>query len=403
MLVGIRILTEYLSPDEYGKLGLSLTVAALFNEVAIGGLLSAFTRFYSIASKLNDLQRYLLSVGRLLGISGLVACCVTAGGIMVMSLLGSNTSWTGLLSIGLFAILFGSSAALNGVFNGARERKFVAVHTSLDMWLRVAFVLVAAHWFVSSAQTVLWSYVAALVLVLLLQAYRVRQLFVASVCRKPTEVGERFWAREMLRFAWPVAVWGSFTWAQQAADRWSLETFHSTADVGMYSVILQLGYFPMTLVMGMVGTFLTPIFFERTDEQQRRFNRDQDPVWRRILFAGLMFSGLGGMAAFVVGDDAFAWLVAADFRGVVSYLPLMVVAGGLYGTSGLLSVRLMSHMKVGQLGKLMVVSSTLGILLIGYLTAAFGLMGTVIGKLVFSALHLGLMYWFAIVYNPRER
>jgi len=55
-LVLVRVLTEYLEPEQYGQLTLGLTIAALVNQVVMGGLTAGISRFYSIAAEKTNCQ-----------------------------------------------------------------------------------------------------------------------------------------------------------------------------------------------------------------------------------------------------------------------------------------------------------------------------------------------------------
>lgn len=68
-LVMMRMLTEYLTPGQYGELALGLTVAILGNQVVMGGVVNGIGRYYSIAFEKRDLGGYLQASFRLLDYS----------------------------------------------------------------------------------------------------------------------------------------------------------------------------------------------------------------------------------------------------------------------------------------------------------------------------------------------
>ena len=390
-LIGVRVLTEYLSPSVYGTLGLSLTIAALFNEVIIGGLIGAFTRFYSISAKAEDVRGYLRGVRFLLIIAVAIAVSLLLALTPVLLSGYEGLTFGSGLVIALFAVLFGTGAALNAVLNGARRRSVVALNSVVDAWLKIGLAVLAIFLFGASASSVLTGYAISLSLVLAHQIYRVRQLAGTA-----EGIGERKWDREMLMFAWPASVWGIFTWAQQVADRWSLQFFYSSAEVGLYSVVLQLGYFPMTLLMGMLGTFLTPIFFQKTDDQMAHFSQEQNSWWRIVTLAGLGISVIATVLAYLLQGAIFQLFVSTEFQSISNYLPVMVLAGGFFGTGSLLSARLMSHMRMIQLAKIMVGTAALGVVLLVVLTDIYGLLGTALAKLLFALSYSCWMVWATV-------
>lgn len=401
-LVGVRVLTDFLPPGAYGTLGLAMTLSALFTEVVIGGLVHGFTRFYSVAAKAKRIDAYLTSVRRLTLLAVLIALVVVVAATPIVITLTDVFDVYTCVAIGIFASLFGTSAALNAVLNGARNRKIVATSSILDTWFRVVLALLAMSWFGATATVVLLAYCLGLVVVVARQIFHVRLLLHSEENnRKKIDASNREWSREILIFALPISFWGIFTWAQQAADRWALEAFRSTVEVGFYGVLLQLGFFPMTVLMGVLGTFLAPIIFEKTDDQSRSIKREHDLVWRKLLYILLGFSSLAALVAYLGTDWLLILLVSESYRHVGPLLPLMVLAGGFYGTAGLLSMRLMSHMRTVQLARIMISSSVIGVVLIAFMTLYYGILGTVLAKLLFGAIYLIMMYFATIRYGAR--
>lgn len=394
-LVGVRILTEYLSPSAYGALGLSLTIVALYTEVIIGGLIGAFTRFYSIAARAGDVRGYVYGVRMLLLVAVAIAVTLFLA-VSPLLLLGFDgvTLKAGIVVV-LFAVLFGTNAALNAVLNGARRRSLVALNSVVDAWLKIGLAIMAIQLFGSTATSVLTAYAVSLSLVLVHQIYRVRQLQDTGLSSE-----QHKWTHEMFMFAWPASVWGVFTWAQLVVDRWSLQFFYSTAEVGLYSVVLQLGYFPASLLLGIFGTFMSPIMFQRTQNQTQSNDEHQNKIWFQVLIGGVIFTVLCSSFSLMVNDLFFKMFSASEFWGMSVYLPAMTLAGGLYGTATLLQVRLMSHMRMIALAKIMVVTAIMGITITLGLTYLMGILGTVIAKVLFSLIYLVVLSLAAVFRRP---
>ena len=71
-LILVRVLTEYLTPAQYGELALGLTLAALVNQVVTGGLISGIARFFAPALEAENLARYLRASLRLVIVASLI-------------------------------------------------------------------------------------------------------------------------------------------------------------------------------------------------------------------------------------------------------------------------------------------------------------------------------------------
>ena len=57
-LVLVKVLTENLSPNDYGYLALALTLAGLVNQVFLGGIANGFSRYFSVANEEDDINNY---------------------------------------------------------------------------------------------------------------------------------------------------------------------------------------------------------------------------------------------------------------------------------------------------------------------------------------------------------
>ena len=64
-LFGVRILTNYLTPSQYGELSLGLSLGVLINGVFIGPISNGAGRFFSTAKNENDSGNYFIGVLRI--------------------------------------------------------------------------------------------------------------------------------------------------------------------------------------------------------------------------------------------------------------------------------------------------------------------------------------------------
>ena len=57
--------------------------------------------------------------------------------------------------------------------------------------------------------------------------------------------------------------WGLFGWLQNMSNRWLLSHFADLSVVAEYGVLVAIGTFPVTALVGLVVTYLVPILYER--------------------------------------------------------------------------------------------------------------------------------------------
>ena len=64
-IASVSVLTDLISPAEYGKVALSLTLSQLINQTITGGISQGVARYYPVAAEDGDLGQYLSSVLRM--------------------------------------------------------------------------------------------------------------------------------------------------------------------------------------------------------------------------------------------------------------------------------------------------------------------------------------------------
>lgn len=392
-LVLVRVLTERLEPAQYGQLALGLTVAGLINQIVMGGVSASIGRLYSIAIEKNDLSGYLYASGRLMGYA--TGVVVVVGATLLAGMFWFNYSnWVGLAAAALvFSVLNGYNSTLNGIQNAARQRRIVAFHGGVNAWLKILLALGAIQWLGSTSSVVIMSYALSSLIVVASQFFFLqRQIRLPSREAMVTET----WGRQLWAYSWPFSVFGVFTWMQQISDRWVLQTFASTQDVGLYAVVFQLGYVPIGLVTGMAMTFLGPILYQRSGSAtDHNRNVSVHRIAWSVTIAGLLTTALVFAFTFSLHEWIFQLLVAANYQEVSYLLPWMVLAGGIFAAGQMLALKLMSEMRPLAMAIAKISTALIGVGLNVYGAIQFGLNGVVVALVVFSIIYFFWMAWLA--------
>jgi len=326
-LVGIRLLTELLGPAAYGELALGMTVATLVNQTVLGPLGNGVTRFYAPAVEHGDLGGYLNVVRQLvLSATGVIVLMIllTIAGLMI----AGRTEWIAIATAALiFAILSGDNSILSGIQNAARQRSIVALHQGMDSWARFLVAAGLMLWLGATSTVAMIGYAIAAILVLASQYAFFRKI----AHQDSIVVTQRGWHEQILKYSWPFGTWGIFCWAQSASDRWALELFATTQEVGLYAVLFQVGYYPTSMATGMAMQFFAPIFYQRAgDASDSRRNANVNSLNWRLTGLALGVTGAAFLVAFLYHTQIFQVFVAKEY-GTVSYLlPWMLLAGGVF-------------------------------------------------------------------------
>lgn len=396
-IFGVRFLTHVLPPSGYGELALGITAATLIHQTVLGPLSSAAFRFFAPSQEARQLSSYLRGVKELYVHA--TALLLVAAAVLTLALWAvGQPRWLSLiLASFLFALLSGYGAALDGMQNAARHRAVVAWHDGLATWLRflvaVGLILLVGAF----SRVAMYGYALASAVVLGSQVWFFNQRIVVlgAVAGQDAPDATETWKRQMYAYAWPFATWGLFGWAQVASERWTLQVFGTTSAVGLYAVLYQLGYYPMTFLSGLISQLVSPLLFSRAGDAS-------DPVRlhdaRRLnnlaVVVVLVLTGLITALALWLHPRLFAWLVAPGYREVSPLLPWIVLAGGLYASGQIASL---THFVGATTRKLIapkMLTSILGIALNVMGARWFGVKGVVLANLAISSIYF---LWMSIL------
>ncbi|MEJ5309064.1 MAG: oligosaccharide flippase family protein [Anaerolineae bacterium] len=394
-LVGVRLLTGALSPEVYGELALGLTLATLLNQVLLGPLSGAALRFFAPAREANELGAFLTGLRRLLSkATGIVGLAAVVAALALW--LAGQIHWLGLGATALgYALLSGYNATLNSLQNAARQRTIVAWHQALYAWAYPLTAMGLVRWLGVSSATAMLGYMSSMALVIISQLWFFRRVTwpVAETARGGSG-GRNAWEARLFTYAWPFATWGIFTWAQMSSDRWGLQMFGATQEVGLYAVVYQLGYNPITILTGLMVQLVAPVLFQRAGDASDTERVKQVHIinWR-LTMGALLLTGMATLGALGLHRLVFQWLVAPDYREVSWLLPGMVMAGGLFATGQFATISLLSDVKTRHLIAPKIVAALIGVLLNLIGAIGWGITGVVGAGIIANAIYLVWILW----------
>jgi O-antigen/teichoic acid export membrane protein len=392
----VRILTEYLKPSDYGYLALGLTIASLVNQVAMGGVISGISRFYSIAVEKDDLRGYLKSSWLLMVYATLAVSVISI--LLMLGLMWTHqTHWLSLAAAVLvFSVLSGFNAALSGVQNAARQRVVVALHAGIDAWLRIILAVGVIFWLGRSSTAAVVGYIISTLLVTASQLVFLRRQLHPHL-KVAAGVVKDNWMKQMWLFSWPMIAGGLFNWSYYASQRWALELYATTEEVGKFYALTQIAYTPILLAGGMLISFITPILYARVGDptnHERLVGAHQ--VIFRIAGIGLIATILAAIVTYFLKDIIFGVFVSSQYRDVSAYMPMLVVAGGLLQ----ISLTMSTVVSVRNKTKLFLPVNIFGNLIFSimnlYATSTWGMTGLIYAMVLGALLHL---LWITAIVN----
>lgn len=403
-LVGVAVLTNVLDPMTYGELALGITLASLAQLVAWSPITAAVLRFFSPAREAAQIRPYLYSV-RTLATHATVAI-VGLGIALCLGLWALGASrWTPLALAALaFSVLSGYESVLDRIQVAARNRPVAAGHQGLGVWLRYLLAVVLVLGLGATSTWAMLGFVAGTSVTLGSQlVFFRRKIAPAREPSTPSTAAIDRRLRQMRAYAWPVAVLGVFTWVQAVSDRWVLQGFSGTAAVGLYTVVYQLGYYPMSAISTVLLQFASPLLFAHAGEASD--TRRLDRAWRMIVMlmaAAGAVTAVGTLVAALLHERLFA-LVGPEYQRASAYLPWMVLAGGLFSCGQAASQAMMVGVSTRRLVVPTAVTSTISLVLYALGARTFGLGGVVAANVAFAALYAVWMGGLARTWRKHRR
>ncbi|MGP8246927.1 MAG: lipopolysaccharide biosynthesis protein [Bryobacteraceae bacterium] len=379
-----------------------MTLVTLTQQIVFGPLCSATLRSFASAAERNHLRLFFeaskflfqLAAGVLIGIIALLALGLLWSGYV---------KWLPLLvAVGILSALSGYNSLLDGVQNAARQRSVVAWHQGVGQWLRYVLAVTAVLVIGASSTAAMLGYAVAAALVLGSQLaffqQKIRPLAKSEPATQMREVREM--AGQMWQYGWPFAVYGIFTWGQATSDRWSLQYFRSTSDVGLYQVLYQLSYYPMTMASVLLVQLATPILFARAGDGSDSIRVERTRHLVNAMVCGSIGITLVAVIAMVLlRERIFALLVAPQYRAAASVAPAMVLSAGLFACGQVAVLSLLASAQTRLLIAPKVVTAVVGTALNCLGAWRWGIKGVVAGSIVFSAVYL---MWVLFLANRRR-
>lgn len=271
IFLGMKVLTQFLNPAEFGRLSIANTIVLLVSVGLFGPLGNGFLRFWSISHDGNQVRDFV-------SISDQYAFWLLSGVTVISLFFFIFCSLTGLLSgqalLLALALGVGASRGYSGlrvsVLLGARKRKVVAL---LNAGAAIAKPLAATgliFLFVSNADIAMWGYLIATIAFLLLAENCYRTLTKEDLTHFShtgrSRNSSRQMGKEILRYSWPFCAWGVFVWIYQSCDRWSLAAYHSDAVVGAFSVVALLSAYPLMFSSNFLLNLCMPVAYEHAGD-----------------------------------------------------------------------------------------------------------------------------------------
>lgn len=311
-LVGVRLLTEFISPAVFGEYKLLLAALSLITGIFVRPFIQFIMREYHDA-EVNDVITLFLRQIRGMFRKYIVAVAILFAVIIYFSDGSLHTLPSYLFLLLPLILVLTTSVELERALMVTQSRQ---IHASL--------VSIGRNWLVPIAA----------VLMTILATQSVGAMFVGTMVvlvgilllqhrEKPEIISQGDGAagdgaaggmdlvnirHQALKYGLPLAAVGLLSWLVHESDRFFLAYYHSQEVVGIYSAAYGLVSAPFTLVVGSMAQFLYPIMFRVSASGDQK---KKSQVLKGMLIASSVISLLGVLIVSLF-DEQIVWLALGE-------------------------------------------------------------------------------------------
>lgn len=202
-----------------------------------------------------------------------------------------------------------------------------------------------------------------------------------------------------LPFVIPVAIMA----IRSAGDKWFMASFLGVEKLAAYSVLLQLGFLPMTLLVGIFQTYLTPVIYNLAASKNTENRKVLLKLIEKTFIKITLFSAIVTLLSYFLADLFVSIAVGEDYLAFSYLLPAFVAAGAIFGLSNLSNVAAIGLFTSKETGLLMGFSVTLVVLVTALLIYHYDFIGGVIAIFLTSCISLFIYMYALHFWQPSKR
>ena len=325
-LVGVRVLTQFLTPAVYGVVSLALGMSALAISLVSTPLTQAAIHYYPSVTAQGSARDLLASLQRcFLKMAPWLLGAVLIGGAAFVGWGGGSLLLVVLLVLMLACDCWRSANV--SLLNAARRNRHYALWVTADTWARPLVAAAAVLLVGRTPEIVLGAYVVTAAILIALFSRNIWPTEPGTVTGP--EASKQLDAR-MWTYAVPLIPMGIIGWASNLGDRYVIGGILSVADAGLYAAIYGMSYAPFTLVGGTVELALRPVHQAAVSRGDHAKARSLFRMWVATV-AGI---GVVGVIIYSFGHPLLAILfVGKNFRSGSELMPWIGAGYAIRATS----------------------------------------------------------------------
>lgn len=392
MVLGVRMITEYVSPSLFGTVSLLMGIVALGSGVFSAPVLQATLRMYPDMQRQSLLPLLMTEIRRLLVASNGLLIAVGGAAALIYCLL-SEVDIIVPLVLGGLVVLEAMRGLVVTVLSAENKIKAYALLTSGDVWARQTLAVLLVIVFGASVTSVIGGYLVGGLFLCVCCATIFQGMYRQSDAQCEPEQ-EKQLHREIVQFTRPLMAIALAAWVSGLGDRYIIGGLLGVDAAGIYAAVYALVSKPFLMISAAIELALRQSYYHAVSLRD-------DLAQARVMYTWVVSTLVASVLCLVVvvfwAEELAALLLGEKFRGGVSLMPW--IAGGycLLALSNPFERRAYAYKKTVNVLKIQAGSAITSVLVATIGTYYYGLVGAAWAVPVYFGCQLALA-----VYLTRE-
>lgn len=321
-IIGVRLLTEALSPAVFGEVILIVGLSTLATSVLVNPTMQAVLRYYPECAQSGDgapvertaLQRITRNSAIALPLS------------IPFGILGVVAGWFSLTVLILLPILVaidGMRMLRTTVMNASRQHHRYGVWQIGEAWGRPVLAYGAIVWWGIHTEIVLGAFIVTSLVLYGVMRYSID---VQSTAIPSREFNEEDLLQKFKDYGRPLIPLGLLGWISGMADRYMIGSLLSAQNVGMYAAAYGLASRPLLMLSTIAETAIRPVYYSAIARKDWTASRKYLIRWFAVVFA----AGTATCVIFALFHQQIAQvLLGPGFREASHLMPWIASGYGL--------------------------------------------------------------------------
>ncbi|MCP4613428.1 MAG: oligosaccharide flippase family protein [Planctomycetes bacterium] len=371
-LIGVRLLTEFVSKEIYGKISLLIGIATLGSNLCASPLISAAQRFHpemALSGSVFQLRRTI--VGILKWTVGILVSLILLVGLFVQS---DTMSYPAFVVLAAFIVVQVMRNLEVGFLTAARRQKETAIWDTMEAWAKPVIAVLLVILLGAKPQSVLLGYFIAVGAILLCFNLLPIQAEGKDLPKKHGELDSKLLSN-IRSYAIPLIPLAIVGWTISLSDRYIIGGILGMEDVGIYAASYGLISMPFLITSSAVSQALRPIYFQSVSTHNKSLETKMFRIWFTAISLLCLF---GVIAVYYFRHWIAVCLLAREYRTGTLLMPWIAAGIGFQVISQIFENILFAYKRTGFVLFVHSIGAIVCVVSVVCLIDQFGLVGAAV-------------------------